>query len=262
MVVPPPQPKQKNRLPLILGIVVGVFLLCCGGGAVTLVIASTGGGPLAMNLDTPSTRDRRTPTPDPGTTAPATEPSTSAAPTTPAAPATLPADVVYQGRGNKTVKLKPLSPDHAHYVVASHRGSSNFAVWAMDADGQERDLVINEIGRYAGSRPLGIEETPSALKVEADGSWKITVKVLEKAPSWPRKTSGKGATVLRVDPATAPAGAKVTHRGRSNFVVQTYGETPELLINQIGKYSGNIDITPGTKVIAIEGDGSWTMKPS
>ncbi|MFG1606136.1 hypothetical protein [Actinoplanes sp. NPDC049265] len=260
--VVPPAPAPKNRLPLILGIVVGVFALCCGGGAVTLVVASTGGGPLAsISLDQPGARASRTPPSDPDP-APSATPSATPAPSTPAAPATLPADEVYQGRGGKTVKLKPLSPDFGHYLVATHRGSSNFAVWAMDDDGVRRDLVINEVGRYEGSRPLGLEQIPSALKVEADGSWKITVRVLEKAPSWPRKTSGKGATVLRVDPSSAPGSAKVTHQGRSNFVVQTYGDSPDLLVNEIGKFSGDIDIAPGTRVIAIEGDGSWTMKPS
>jgi hypothetical protein len=261
MVVPPPQPVPKSRLPLILGIVVGVFALCCGGGAVTLIVASTNGGPLSsISLGRPAPGSSRTPSaPDP---VPSGTASATPSPGTPVPPAALPADVVYQGRGSKTVKLQSLSPDFGHYLVATHRGSSNFAVWALDGEGVRRDLVINEIGRYDGSRPLGLERIPSALKVEADGSWKITVRVLEKAPSWPRKTSGRGATVLRVDPSSAPGAARVTHQGRSNFVVQTYGETPGLLVNEIGKYSGDVDLAPGTRVIAIEGDGSWTFKPS
>jgi hypothetical protein len=54
--------------------------------------------------------------------------------------------------------------------------------------------------------------------------------------------------------------AKVTHRGSSNFVVRAYGDSQELLINEIGKYSGEILIPSGTLALEIEADGPWTVQ--
>ncbi|MEV6630201.1 hypothetical protein AB0M54_05550 [Actinoplanes sp. NPDC051470] len=257
---PAPQPApRKSRLPLILGIVVSVLVLCCGGGATFMVVASREGGPLSgLRLPAPGGEPASPRPTTPEAAPPVTEPS-SAPPTTTAPTGPPPADVTYSGRGNKVVELKPQTGEFSHFAVISHRGSSNFAIWSVGSDGEEKRLIVNDVGSYQGSRPLDLDDTPAALKVEADGSWKIVVKVMDKAPRWPRVTSGKGPQVLRV---TGPAKAKVTHRGSSNFVVHSYGDYPDLLVNEIGKYSGEIDLPAGTTVVAIEGDGSWTMKPS
>jgi hypothetical protein len=275
--VPPPSPR-KNRLPLILGLVVGAFLLCCGGGT-AIVLAARGddkpvaarvassAGPATTPSSTPVSTAPTTPPPTttaPATTAPATEPAAEPTTTAPTATKAVPADVVFTGRGDKVIRLKKLSAGHAHYAVISHRGSSNFAVWTIGSDGDQLDLLVNEIGSYQGSRPVDFDETPAALKVEADGSWKIVVKALEKAPVWPSKTSGQGAAVLLVRPGAIDglATAKVTHKGRSNFVVHSYGDSADLLVNEIGKYSGEVLLPDGTVAIVIDADGSWTMKPS
>ncbi|MEV7625077.1 hypothetical protein [Actinoplanes sp. NPDC089786] len=260
---PAPQPApRKSRLPLILGIVVSVLVLCCGGGATFMVVASREGGPLSgLRLPAPGGEPASPRPTTPEAAPPVTEPS-SAPPTTTAPTGPPPADVTYSGRGTRTVKLKPLAEQYDHFAVISHRGSSNFAIWSVDSEGEEGRLIVNQVGTYRGARPIDLDDEPAALKVEADGSWKIVVKVMSKAPAWPRTTSGRGDQVLRIAAADAGKTAAFTHKGRSNFVVQSYGETPDLLINEIGKYSREVPIPSGTTVVAIEGDGSWTMKPS
>jgi hypothetical protein len=257
----PPPAATANRLPLILGIVVGVLLLCCTGGGTALVVAAV------HNPDRFAAADR----PAPATTDPALPPTVAApepsptAQTTTAPPAKAPADVVYQGRGTRTVRLKPLSEDYAHYAVITHNGSSNFAIWSLDSGGEEIDLVVNDVGSYQGARPLDFEDdTPAALRIEADGAWKIVVKVLDKAPRWPAQKSGKGPAVLLLGSGAGddPTTAAVTHKGQDNFVVHAYGDSTDLLVNEIGKFSGEVLIPAGTVAIAIEADGSWTMKPS
>ena len=121
--------------------------------------------------------------------------------------------------------------------------------------------MVNEIGSYSGVRPLDFAGTPRALKFEASGRWKLSIRVLEKAPVWPAKSSGKASTVLRPSAGTATGlvTAKITHSGRSNFVVKAYGDFEELLINEIGKYSGEVQIPSGTVALEIECDGSWTV---
>jgi len=152
----------------------------------------------------------------------------------------------------------------AAYAVITHRGSSNFAIWSVGSDGGHLSLLVNEVGAYKGARPLNLTDTPAVLRVEADGSWEIVVKALRKAPVWPAKTSGKGPEVLLVKPADADGlhTAKLTYQGRSNFVVHSYADYPDLLVNAIGKYAGEVLLPQGTYAVAIQADGPWTMKPS
>lgn len=264
--VPPP---KKNRLSLILGIIVGAVLLCCGGGVGIALVAGNGNDRAAAPSGAAPSGRATTAEATASSPAPSTANTTTQAapPTTePASPRTppAPAEVVYQGRGDKVVRLKKLPDDQLHFAVISHRGSSNFVITSLDSDGEDIDLIVNEIGSYQGTRPLDFEDTPVALKVEADGSWKITVKALEKAPTWPTKSSGKGSAVLlaRSGSTGGFSTAKLTHTGKSNFVVIAYGDSSDLLVNEIGKYSGEVLLPSGTVAIVIEADGSWTMKPT
>ena len=174
---------------------------------------------------------------------------------------TLPADLTYTGRGAKVVKLK-LASDHVHIATITHQGSGNFAVWSVDSAGENIDLIVNEIGKYSGVRPLDFVETPAALKIEANGTWRVVVRVAEKAPVWTGTTSGKGPAVLRIGPGAVDGLATIafTHTGSSNFAVWAYGDSRDLLINEIGKYSGETLLPSGTVLVEIEADGAWTFK--
>ena len=56
-------------------------------------------------------------------------------------------------------------------------------------------------------------------------------------------------------------GLRITNRGSDNFVVQTYGDDGDLLVNEIGNYSGDIALGAGPELIQIQSDGHWTLKP-
>ncbi|HEY7223724.1 MAG TPA: hypothetical protein VH561_09065 [Micromonosporaceae bacterium] len=187
--------------------------------------------------------------------------ATAAATSQTTQPPSLPADQVFQGRGDKVVKLK-LDTDYVHIAKITHSGSSNFAVWSLDADGSNLDLLVNEIGSYTGVRPIDIRDTPAALKIEADGSWKITIQVAQKAPRWTGNKSGTGSAVLLVDPAAASGMTtiKITHTGSSNFAVWVYGANDaDLLVNEIGHYSGETILPSWAVLLEIEADGKWTV---
>jgi len=158
------------------------------------------------------------------------------------------------------VKLS-LAEDYLHIAKISHTGRSNFAVWSIDAAGERLDLLVNEIGNYSGVRPLDLSETPAALQIEADGSWRIEIQVAQKAPIWTGNASGKGSAVLLISGGTQGITVvKITHSGRSNFAVWVYGEDSDLLVNEIGKYAGEVLIPPGMVLIEIEADGAWTVE--
>ena len=58
----------------------------------------------------------------------------------------------------------------------NHDGSSNFAIWLLDGNGNPVDLLVNEIGDFDGSTAVGV---PAAgvhiLDIEADGDWTVSV---------------------------------------------------------------------------------------
>jgi hypothetical protein len=264
-----PQPPLGTRPPkrrsgsvwLIAGLVIAL------GIGITAIAAAIGGGPSTSSVaGAPST--------EAGCDGYAVDTSTgavvckgaesapraeaSAAPA--AAPPAAERDQTFTGRGDKVVKLT-LS-DRAHIAAISHSGGGNFIVTAVDASGEQLDLLANEIGKYSGVRPLDFEQTPAALKVETSGSWKIVVRTLDKAPRWPAAAgSGKGDAVVLVDQGASGdlATVKITHKGQGNFIVYAYGDREDLLVNEIGSYSGEVLLPGGTVAISIEAEGAWTM---
>jgi hypothetical protein len=249
---PPPPPPDKKRFPgwLIAVIVAGTLavLVCLGGTT----------GFLLGGLDDEE-RATSSPTRRSVAEAPRQEPeqTASAVPLVPDGPA--PADKTYEGRGDKTINID-LDDDYLHIAKITHTGSSNFMVDSLAADGDPVDLVVNEVGDYSGVRLLDSERaTPAKLKIRADGRWKVTVMVADKAAKWTGKASGKSDTILQVNPKDPAVRVRFTHKGRSNTTVVLHGKVPALLVNEIGRYSGEMSIPTGTDFIEITGDGSWTL---
>jgi hypothetical protein len=252
-----PPPRRNQALPWVIGVlVVSVLLCCCAIGGAVIYFTNIGydQGDSALPGPAPSPAESAAP-------GIATAPANSATPAAPAPNGPVPKDVVYRGRGDKVVRLS-LSPEYRHTATFSHRGGSNFIVWALDAAGDQSELVVNGVGRYAGVRPLDFRESPAALSVEADGAWTVTVRAFAKTPLWRGESAGTGPTVLRLDPASAgPRTLAVTHNGQENFVVIVHGEAWEdLRINHIGRYAGEVSLPPGASAISIQADGAWTIR--
>ena len=98
---------------------------------------------------------------------------------------------------------------------------------------------MNTIGSYKGTVPLDFmegQQTPR-IQVEADGSWKMTVKPLSSVRRFASTVKGKGDDVLYY--TAGPKVANIKHTGSENFAVWYYGEDGnELLVNEIGNYQG------------------------
>jgi hypothetical protein len=178
-----------------------------------------------------------------------------------APPVPLEADRVFQGRGGKIVRLSGPS-DQVHLVVMTHSGSGGFAVNGLDGDGHIVALLGHGYGKYQGTMLLDAMQRPAAVQVRASGSWKLVIKDARRAPRWTGKGSGKGSSVLRVEPAwTQPlATVRYTHRGTSNFVIRSYDSRSwDLLVNEIGRQDGETTIPVGTHYVEIEADGAWSL---
>ena len=152
----------------------------------------------------------------------------------------------------------------AALVMATHTGSRNFVIQSLDANNEMSDLLINEIGPYSGTVDVGVtgwSDAPSMLQITADGAWTITLSPVGTAPAPGADLSGTGDSVLRYE---GDAGiATVNHVGESNFVIYfADGTSPDLLVNEIGAYSGKIPIKSGPALIAVKADGDWTINVS
>ena len=248
---PPPPAPPKSRTPrwVIAVIVAGTLVaLACFGGMATVLIRG-----VAADDDAPRAR---APLAVPGPRTPATA---SPVPIVPDGPP--PADKTYEGRGTKVLELS-LDEDYKHIAKITHNGSRNFMVESRDATDDYVDLVVNEVGDYDGLRPLDFDrEQPASLRIRADGSWKVTVMSADKAPKFTGKASGKaGGVLLAVDPAAPDQNVRFTHKGRSNVALSLRGEEyPDLLVNEIGQYSGDMVVPTGTRYIDIDASGSWTL---
>jgi len=73
-------------------------------------------------------------------------------------------DLFYAQKGLKAVKM-------------NHSGSSNFAVWLMNKEGDPIELLVNEIGNFDGSKAVRIPvDNLYLFNVAADGNWSISLE--------------------------------------------------------------------------------------
>jgi hypothetical protein len=231
-----------HRLSILLLVAIGVpFAACNGQGPTALATSSNLAGSRAPTSSGPSA-------------APSSAPS---APTFSA--------INLSGKGDKIPKFT--IPEDAPAIAAiTAKGAGNFSVESLAADGSQNDLLVNTIGAYAGTVlfDIGAGEHSVAFKVKATGLWTISIKPITSARAWDTsaKLTGKGDDVVLLSPPAAGlTSISVVASGKGNFVVQTYGldGTSTLLVNQIGAYSGQVQLPDQSAVLEVNADGSWSI---
>lgn len=164
------------------------------------------------------------------------------------------------GSGDTLITL----PDgvSAGMVTAEHSGSSNFVINVLDSTNQASgDLLVNEIGSYSGTTAYGLtglSDDATSLEVTADGPWTIDIAPLADAAEFEESGSGDGVFLYSGDATAVDA----SHSGESNFAVWQMSDGwmgSDLLINEIGSYSGTVPLTAGPALIVITADGSWEL---
>ncbi|WP_396667365.1 TM2 domain-containing protein [Microbacterium sp. R86528] len=146
-------------------------------------------------------------------------------------------------------------------VIATHDGSSNFAISVLDANNDSTgELLVNTIGSYSGTTAWGISALGEGTKLQitADGAWTLSIEQMGNAPEV--QPAGTGDAVFLYDGAAASLTA--THDGTSNFaIIEENGDIFNLglLVNEIGTYSGTVPLSAGPSVIEISADGNWTL---
>ena len=185
------------------------------------------------------------------TTVPATE--------GPPVPPQFPPPTVVTGTGNRTFKITLADESSPVLLLATHKGTRNFIVKALDAKGAALNVPINQVGAFSGSVVL---EPAASLQITADGAWSVTIRPLLSARQiGSEPSSGKGSEVVVY--SGPPVRASVSHNGQRTFSIEYWSKsTHTAVVNEVGSYQGVIDV-PGNPitVMAIVADGTWTINP-
>ena len=165
------------------------------------------------------------------------------------------------GYGDKVVTDISLG-DGIFVAKFKHTGSSNFIVKFYDSDGNDYDLLINEIGNYKGTVLLS-GEGEYMFEISADGYWEYEIKALEKTSK--ESFTGSGDYVTPIFSSSNKVW-KFKHDGNSNFAVWLYSsDGRDLLVNEIGKYDGETIVnipSGGSAFFEINADGNWSATPA
>jgi hypothetical protein len=220
--------------------------------------------PQATRTSQPSSRP--TPTAVSSAAAPSS-PATSTSPAAASPPGTLPQDfapISLSGRGDDVVEFA--IPESAAAIASfTHAGDANFAVWTVGSGGEQQELLVNEIGNYAGTLLFDLVDHSVAFDITADGAWTSTVRPLGGARVWNGQSQLTGRTddVVQIpEPLSGLTVALVIHDGDANFALVAYSaETSELLVNEIGPYRAEQLLPDGTLLLQVTANGPWSVTP-
>ncbi|WP_222918902.1 hypothetical protein [Natrinema sp. SYSU A 869] len=156
--------------------------------------------------------------------------------------------------------------DQLTIAAAQHTGERNFIVELVPDDGSFEEILVNQIGRYAGATAALVGEGAYQLSVEADGDWEIELSQPrpDGGESLPFEWEGEGTNVYGPVAFDGSHTIGAAHNGQRNFIVEIYpphGDFPEIAVNEIGQYEGTTTFRhSGVGFIAVQADGNWTMR--
>lgn len=165
--------------------------------------------------------------------------------------------VVVSGSGDDVVEIPAALS--VCLVSASNSGSGNFAIWSLDSNNENIDLLVNEIGAYEGTTTTGMRnKTAKYLQVTSSGDWTITMSPITQAPIVENGAANVGDSVV-VLAAGSTGKLTFTNDGDSNFAVHGISKSGgDLLVNEIGSYSGSVP-NKGYSVLIVSSNGTWTV---
>jgi len=199
-----------------------------------------------------------------GSQAPTSSVAPSAGPSAgPSAPTFAP--ISLSGKGDKVPKFT-IPADAPAIALISSKGAGNFSIESLAANGSQNELLVNTIGAYSGTVlfDIGAGEHSVAFKVGATGIWSITIKPITSGRAWDTTTklTGKGDDVVLLSPPAAGLTAiSVVGSGKDNFIIQSYGldGTSTILVNEIGSYSGVVQLPDQSELLQVNADGAWSV---
>jgi hypothetical protein len=189
-------------------------------------------------------------------------------PTVEATPTPIP-PVVFEGSGNQATDLFSI-PSGLTWFDFEYVGESNFIVYLLDENGDEDELLANELGSVTSNKALLLEEPAMhSLNITARGTWKIVMRAstqeeIDSAPTAPTTVTGSGNRTFFINIPTGRTQFEFSHTGERNFIVYliTGPGSQVLVANELGVATGSkvmsID-SGGLFLMEVSGDGSWEI---
>lgn len=228
-----PAPKKKRRWKILLVVIGAVVVI----GALAQPSDKSGNSTIpAVNQPVASTSP-----------APALD-----TPTTAAAVDTYPTKS-YSGTGDDVVDIGSFTKTG----ILSFKCLRCAANVVLNTNGPE-GLLVNTIGAYSGTHFINLRDNSltTRLTINSDGPWQVEISDTTHVPLGSSGTGDKA--IFLPGPGSK---AKITNTGDANFVVQSYGASSELLVNEIGGYSGTVPIELPA-FVQVESNGSWSIAVS
>ena len=162
------------------------------------------------------------------------------------------------GSGDDVIELPATSTPMIMEI--SYSGSSNFIVHTVDSSGDNVDLLVNTIGSYDGTVTNYEEYDGCAmLSIESSGSWSVTFKPMCLMGQLKNGETYSGDDVRYID-ETSLTTVTATNSGDSNFIIWGIGMTDvDLLVNEIGDYSGTVVWSQPQSFLIVTSEGNWTV---
>ncbi|MFF9196826.1 hypothetical protein ACF09L_16630 [Streptomyces sp. NPDC014779] len=205
-------------------------------------------------------------------TAASTQPTTQAAEalSQPSpSPSTIP-PIRLSGRGQRASETFTMTEGLGIFRSKCSGCSANFIVELLDSSGQTKDVLVNAIGSYDGSKAVGLDAGRYRLNVTADAAWSITITQPrnERAAKLPQTYKGKGDQVVGPFDADHAVEMQGAYKGQSNFIVvvlDAAGAVQDAAFNEIGSFDGSTVaqmLGGGPYFVNVTADGSWTLRLS
>lgn len=167
-------------------------------------------------------------------------------------------EITYTGSGDDVITLE--NPGYPVIMDITYSGESNFIVHSVDSYGEDVDLLVNTVGSYSGTVTDYTDYSDvTMLSVNSSGEWSITVKPMDSMLELVNGQSytGDGVYYIETDELTT---LTITNSGESNFIVRGIGiSDTDLLVNDIGDYSGTVIWTEPWSFLIVLSEGTWTV---
>ncbi|MDT9691456.1 hypothetical protein Q5762_24565 [Streptomyces sp. P9(2023)] len=191
--------------------------------------------------------------------------SPSAEPTPTAIPA-----IRLSGQGKKATQSFTVTDGLAVFRSTCSSCSANFIVTLLDSSGRTKDLLVNTIGAYDGSKAEGLSAGSYRLNITGDAAWSVTITQPRNQPAvaLPQTYEGEGDQVRGPFDADHAVEVQGANTGRGNFIVvvlDAEGGTQDLAFNEIGTFNGSTVsqmFGGGPYYINVTSDGTWTLRLS
>lgn len=172
----------------------------------------------------------------------------------------------FEGKGSKTQSFK--AGGGLTIIRLTHRGPTNFVV--QFGQGDTKQLLVNEVGQFAGSKALGLPAGSYSFEIETTGEWTIQVdqSVPKSAAAAPQKLNGKGqvaSNFFSLKEGTAKF--RLNYSGGGLFapsLIKSDGTPVTLLANELGKFTGEkeVQVTSGIYLVDVISSGDWVIDVS